>query len=181
MIVIDLMIWIILMVEIGHMTETGHIVETGTTPKNTKETGHTLEIDYMAEMIHMVETGYAVEIDHKTTVEMTIKRKITDIRQGLEITMRTPMRAGTVWINMNANSEMTAMARLVGLERDYLYDEDDIFHSKIERVHKILQTMSPEKEITIGFMITFSENPDKILDSICSPADVDHLISKRIE
>ena len=41
--------------------------------------------------------------------------------------------------------------------------------------------MSPEKEITIGFMITFSENPDKILDSICSPADVDHLISKRIE
>ena len=48
-------------------------------------------------------------------------------------------------------------------------------------MHEILQTMSPEKEITIGFMITFSENPDKILDSRHSPADVDHLISKRIE
>ena len=45
MIVIDLMIHLILMVERGHMTETGHIVETGITPKNTKETGHTLEID----------------------------------------------------------------------------------------------------------------------------------------
>ena len=72
MIVIDPMIQIILMVEIGHMTETGHIVETGyivetgTTPKNTKETGHMLEIDYMTEMIHIV------EIDHETTVEMSI-------------------------------------------------------------------------------------------------------------
>ena len=41
--------------------------------------------------------------------------------------------------------------------------------------------MSPEKEMAIGFIITFSENPDKILDSIHSPVDVDHLISKRIE
>ena len=32
-----------------------------------------------------------------------------------------------------------------------------------------------------GFMVAFSENPDKILDSICSPADVDHLIAERIE
>ena len=47
-------------------------------------------------------------------------------------------------------------------ERDYLYDEDDIFHSKIERVHEIQQTMSPEKGMAIGFILTFSENPDKI-------------------
>ena len=41
--------------------------------------------------------------------------------------------------------------------------------------------MSQEKEMAIGFMVAFSENPDKILDSIHSPADVDHLITERIE
>ena len=30
-------------------------------------------------------------------------------------------------------------------------------------------------------MLAFSENPDKILHSICSPADVDHLIAERNE
>ena len=39
--------------------------------------------------------------------------------------------------------------------------------------------MSQEKEMAIGFMLTFSENPANILDSICSPADVDHLIAER--
>ena len=41
--------------------------------------------------------------------------------------------------------------------------------------------MSQEKEMAIGFMLAFSENPDKILDSIHSQADVEHLIAKRIE
>ena len=41
--------------------------------------------------------------------------------------------------------------------------------------------MSQEKKITIGFMLMFSENPDKILDNIHSPADVDQLIAERIE
>ena len=35
--------------------------------------------------------------------------------------------------------------------------------------------------MAIGFMLAFSENPDKILDSIHSQADVEHLIAKRIE
>ena len=35
--------------------------------------------------------------------------------------------------------------------------------------------------MTIGFILAFSVNPDKILDSICSPADVDDLIAERIE
>ena len=56
-----------------------------------------------------------------------------------------------------------------------------MFHAKIERVYKILQTMSQEKEMAIGFMLVFSENPDKILDNICSPADVAHIIPERIE
>ena len=109
MIMIDPMIWIILNVEIGHMTETGHIVETGTAPKNTKETGHMIEIDYMAEMIHMVETGQIVEIDCETTVEMSIRRKVINVREGLEIIMKMSIRTGMVGINMNANSEMTDM------------------------------------------------------------------------
>ena len=41
--------------------------------------------------------------------------------------------------------------------------------------------MSPEKEMAIGFILAFSVNPDKILDSICSPPDVDHLTPERIE
>ena len=41
--------------------------------------------------------------------------------------------------------------------------------------------MSQEKEMAIRFMLVFSENPDKILDNIHSPADVDHLIAERIE
>ena len=109
MIMIDLMIWIILKVKIGHMIETGHIVETGTISKNTKETGHTIEIDYMAEMIHIVETGHIVEIDHETTVEMSIRRKIINIREGLEITMKMPMRTGMVEININTKTQMKAI------------------------------------------------------------------------
>ena len=66
-------------------------------------------------------------------------------------------------------------------EKGYLYDDDDRFGSEIERVHKILQMISQEKEMTIGFMLVYSENPGKILHSIHSPADVDHLIAERIE
>ena len=179
-IVIDLMIQIIPKVEIGHMIETGHIVETGTTPKNTKETGHTLEIDHMTEMILIV------EIDCEAITE---NLKTRDMREGLKTIIKTGTARIIIEIVTKKNKYQnkdrykndsygkTSRSK----ERYYLYNEDDIFHSKIERVHEILQTMSPEKEIAIVFMITFSENPDKILDSICSPADVDHLISKRIE
>ena len=82
------MVVTVLIVEIGHMTETGHIVETGTTPKNTKETGHTLEIDYMTEMILIV------KIDCETTIDMFIRRKIINIREGLEIIMKTGVKMG---------------------------------------------------------------------------------------
>ena len=97
MIVIDLMIQIIPKVEIGHMTETGHIagrghiVETVTIHKNTKETNH------------------IVEIDCKTTVEMSIRKKIINIREGLEIIMKMPIRTGMTGININTNTEMKAI------------------------------------------------------------------------
>ena len=105
MVLIDPMIQIIHKVEIGHMTETGHIVEIGTTPKNTKETSPTLEINYMTEIL-------IVEIDHETTVEMSIRRKIINIREGLEIIVKTSMRTGTVGININTNTEMTNVTKL---------------------------------------------------------------------
>ena len=35
--------------------------------------------------------------------------------------------------------------------------------------------------MAIRFMLAFSKTPANILDSICSPADVDHLISERNE
>ena len=81
MIVIDLMIQIIPKVEIGHMTETGHIVEIG----------------------HIVET------DHETTVEMSTRKKVINVREGLEIIMKTPMRTGMIGININTNTEMKAI------------------------------------------------------------------------
>ena len=105
MILIDPVIWIIHKVEIGHMTEKGHIVETGTTPENTKETMPMLEKNYMTEIL-------IVEIDCKTTVEMSIRRKIIKIREGLEIIMKMSMMTGTVGININTNTEMTNMTKL---------------------------------------------------------------------
>ena len=133
MIEIDPMIQIILMADIGHMTETGHIVETGTTPKNTKETGHTLEIDYMTEMIHIV------EIDHKTTVEMSIRRKIINIREDLEIIMRMPMRTGMVGMNINTNTKMTDVTKLeVGQRKKPCSHGDkncDSFYSELEELY----------------------------------------------
>ena len=55
------------------------------------------------------------------------------------------------------------------------------FTQKLKEYNKILQTMSQEKEIAIGFILMFSENPNKILDNMHSPADVDQLIAERIE
>ena len=72
-------------------------------------------IDLMIWMIlkveigHTVQTGHIVEIDHKTTVEMSIRRKVINIREGLEIIMKMSMRTNVGWINMNTNSEMTDM------------------------------------------------------------------------
>ena len=48
-------------------------------------------------------------------------------------------------------------------------------------MYKILQLMGQENEMAIGFILIDSENPGNILDSICSWADVDHLIAERIE
>ena len=64
-------------------------------------------LDLMIWMILMVEICHIVEIDHAATVEMSIRRKVINIREGLEIIMKPSMRTGMVWINMNANSEMT--------------------------------------------------------------------------
>ena len=100
-IIIDPIVQIILMIEIQHMTETGHIVERGTTPQNTKETGPMLEIEILL-----------VEIDCETTVEMSMRRKIINIREGLEIIMKMSMRTGMVGINTKTNTEMTNMTKL---------------------------------------------------------------------
>ena len=50
-----------------------------------------------------------VEIDCETTVEMSIRRKIINIREGLEIIMKMPMRTGMVGMNINTNTEMKAI------------------------------------------------------------------------
>ena len=71
-----------------------------------------IEIDYMTEMIRIVEIGHIVETDHETTVEMSIRRKIINIREGLEIITKMPMRTGMVGININTNTEMKAIIQV---------------------------------------------------------------------
>ena len=62
----------------------------------------------MVEVDHMV-TDHLVEIDCEITVEMSIRRKIINIRESLEIIMKMPMRTGTVEMNINTNTEMKAI------------------------------------------------------------------------
>ena len=57
----------------------------------------------------LVETGHIVEIDLKTAVEMSIRKKIINIREGLEIIMKMPMRTGMIGINIDTNTEMKAI------------------------------------------------------------------------
>ena len=65
-----------------------------------------LEINYMTQIL-------IVEIDHETTLEMSVRRKIIDIRKGREIIMKMSMRTGMVGINTNTNTEMTNMTKLM--------------------------------------------------------------------
>ena len=45
--------------------------------------------------------------------------EIRDMREGLEIIMKMPIKTGTVGININTNTEMTAMTEIeVGLEKE---------------------------------------------------------------
>ena len=61
--------------------------------------------DLMILIILIVETGHIVETDHETTVEMSIRRKIINRREGLEIIMKMSMRTGMVRMNINTNKK----------------------------------------------------------------------------
>ena len=74
----------------------------------------------MTEMIHIVEIGLIVEIDCETMIEMSIRRKIINIREDLEIIMKMPMKTGTVGININTNAEMIDMTKLEVGQKDNL-------------------------------------------------------------
>ena len=135
------------------------------------------------------------------TTEMTVEKKIIgisktrNIRESIEIIMNTHMKTGTTRriiemvtktkteIKTKTNTEMTVMTKLeVGLKKKITYMMMMIYLiQKLEEWTKILQMTSQEKEMAIGFMLAFSENPDKILDSIHSQADVECLIAKRNE
>ena len=65
--------------------------------------------DLMIWIILIVETGHIVEADHETTVKMSIRSKIINIREGLEIIMKMSMRTGIVGMNINTNTEMKAI------------------------------------------------------------------------
>ena len=182
-------------IEIDLMTKMSHIVEIDC--KTTVEMNIGKKIigiskirdirEIIAKTGHIAEIGHIVEIDCEAIIE---NLKTRDMREGLKTIIKTGMARIIIEIvtktkistkNKDRYKNDSCGKTSGSKERDYLYDADDIFHSEIERVYKILQTMSPEKEMAIGFILSFSVNPDKILDSIRSPADVEHLIVERIE
>ena len=122
----------------------GHIVETGTTPRNTKETSPMLEINYITQIL-------TVEIHHETSVEMSIRRKIRDIREGLEIIMKTSMRTGMVGINTNTNTEMTNMTK----DKDRLKEKHcshgdksfNSFYSELEELYSSIPYFTVEVNV----------------------------------
>ena len=76
-------------------------------------------IDLTIWIILIVETGHIVETDCETTVEMSIRRNIINIREGLEIIMKMSMRTGTVGMNMNTDTEMKPMISVeIDLEKN---------------------------------------------------------------
>ena len=85
-------------------------------------------------------TEMITEVTTEMTTEMTIEKKITgisktrDIRESIEIIMKTHMKTGTtriiielatktkIGINIETSTEMTAMTKIdVGLERTHAY------------------------------------------------------------
>ena len=134
---------------------------------------------------------------------MTVEKKIIvisktrNIRESIEIIMKTHMKMGItriiieivtkikIEIKTKTSTEMTVMTKLeVGLKKKsahMMIEKMIVLRQNLKRVHKILQTMSKEKEIAIALMLVDSENLDHIVISIHSQADVDCLIAERIE
>ena len=83
-----------------------------------------VEIDHMTGMIHIVEIDRETitKVTIKVTTEMIIEMKIIEnggIREGLEIIMKMPIMTGTVGINIDTNTGMTAMTEIeVGLVKE---------------------------------------------------------------
>ena len=99
----------------------------------------------------MTEMSLIVEIDYK---DITENLKTRDMREGVKTIIKTGMARIIVEIvtkklstKTKTDIRMTAMARLVGLKREInLYDEDDIFHSEIERVYKFYKQWVKKKK-----------------------------------
>ena len=171
-----------------------------------KEIDPIAETDYTVETECMTEIGHIVGIDHKTTIkmiiEMTIEKKDhrdfkdqrymrkhkdyykdTYDKDNHRISHGNKDRSKDRY-QTKTNTEMTAMTKLeVGLKKKITYMMMMMIYltQKLKECTKCYKLMSQEREMAIGFMLAFSENPDKILDSIHSPADVDHLIAERNE
>ena len=150
----------------------------------------------------MMITETTIKMTIEMTTEMTLEKKIIgisknrNIRESIEIIMKTHMKTGTriiieivtktkIEIKNKDQHRDDSYDQIRGRsnEKECSYDDrkDNSFEAKLKRVHKILQTMSKEKEIAIALMLVDSENLDHIVDSIHSQADVDHLIAERIK
>ena len=189
------------------MTE---IVDPETGINYTTEIDHIVEIDHKTSIKMITETiigmtiEMIIEMITETTIEMTIEKKIIgilknrNIRENIEIIMKTHMNTGTTRIIIEIVTKMNEdrdenkdqhrddsydQIRGRSKEKDCSYDdrEDDSFEAKLKRVHQILQTISKEKEIAVALVLVDSENLDHIVDSIHSQADVDCLIAEIIE
>ena len=170
---------------INHTTEIDHIVEIyhETTMKMITEITIKMIIGMIIEMIIEITIKMITEMTIKMTIEMTtemtVEKKIIgisknrNIRESIEINMKTHMKTGTTRIiiekvtkkDRNKSKDQHRddsydQIRSSSKEKECSYDDrkDDSFETKLKRVHKILQTMSKEKEIAIALMLVDSEN-----------------------
>ena len=139
-----------------------------------QETGinHTTEIDHIVEIDHettiKITIEMIIEMITETTMEMTIEKKILgilknrNIRESIEIIMKTHMKTGTtriiieivtktkIEIKTKTNMEMTVMTKLeVGLKKKsahMMIEKMIVLKQNLKRVHKFCKQLVRKKK-----------------------------------
>ena len=103
-------------------------------------------------------------------------------RVNIELATKTGIEAKIKYQNKNRDRDDSYdQIRGRSKEKDYLCDDDDIFHSKIERNTQNFANNESRERNHNRIHVNVFWKPRKNLDNIHSPADVDQLIAERIE
>ena len=156
---------------INHTIEIGHIVETDckTTIKMITKMITKMTTEITIKMIIGMITEMTTEMTIEMTTEMIVEKEIIGISKTRNIRGNIDRYnykntyedryidyCSTTYKDSHGDKyrdkyrdDSYDQIRGRSKEKDYLYYDDDTFDSEIRRVHKILQTMSQEKEMAI--------------------------------